>query len=132
MKLGVSIRAVRKQLDIVQVEFAKNCKLSQTELSQIENGIKHPSTKTVKRICERYGIPENILYLMSLEECDFPSEKKIEFAFFHPCIKLLAFKIIENKNKSHNKNNHLSSKKKIDVVKKNNISCIVDSSVNCA
>jgi transcriptional regulator with XRE-family HTH domain len=51
MNIGIAIRSIRKQLDITQYELADRCNISQTSLSQIENGVKRPSARTIKKGC---------------------------------------------------------------------------------
>jgi transcriptional regulator with XRE-family HTH domain len=51
MNIGQAIKEVRKNKNLSQGELAALIPLSQTSLSQIESGIKTPSTGTVKKIC---------------------------------------------------------------------------------
>ena len=98
MNLGIAVKSVRKQLDITQYELAERCNLSQTSLSQIENGIKRPSPKTIKKICEVLEIPESVIYILGMQETDVPVNKKSVYDLIFPSIKNLALQIVGAEN----------------------------------
>lgn len=53
MKIGEIIKRKRCALDITQVELAKNAKLSQAQISQIENGVSdNVSIDNLRRIAK--------------------------------------------------------------------------------
>jgi transcriptional regulator with XRE-family HTH domain len=98
MNIGIAVKSVRKQLDITQYELAERCNLSQTSLSQIENGIKRPSPKTIKKICEVLEIPESVIYILGMQETDVPQNKKSVYDLIFPSIKNLALQIVGSEN----------------------------------
>ncbi|GHS94101.1 hypothetical protein AGMMS50276_06030 [Synergistales bacterium] len=55
------IRAVRKTMNMSQMEFAKRLGLTQTSLSMIETGNSPVTKKNVKLICVMFNINENWL-----------------------------------------------------------------------
>ena len=97
MNIGVAIKYVRNQVGISQEDLSKKCGISQTSISQIENGIKSPSKKTVKKICSVLQVPEAVLYIIGIENADIPSSRKEVFNTVFPQIKELAIQIIGKK-----------------------------------
>lgn len=87
MNIGQAIKEVRKNKDLSQGELAALIPLSQTSLSQIESGIKTPSTATVKKICAVLEISEPLLYVMATDEADIPEDKRELFRILFPSIK---------------------------------------------
>ncbi len=94
MNEGNSIRLIRKKLGLTQQEMAGKCQLSQTALSQIENGLKRPSLKTLKKICSSLEIPEALIYILGMENTDVPESKKEIYEHLYPSIKQMALRII--------------------------------------
>ena len=94
MNEGNSIRLIRKKLGLTQQEMAGKCQLSQTALSQIENGLKRPSLKTLKKICSALEIPEALIYILGMENTDVPESKKEIYEHLDPSIKQMALRII--------------------------------------
>lgn len=93
MEIGRTIKELRKKKNLSQMEFRKLCGLSQTSLSQIENGITRPSRRNLIKICDALGIPEHLLYLMSIEESDVTDSKKEAFKVLFPTVKDLLLKL---------------------------------------
>lgn len=96
MNIGASIKEVRKQKGLSQIELAEKIEISQTSLSQIESGSKRPSATTLKKICKVLKVSEVMLYMMSASEDDVPKEKKELFNMLFPSIKGLILKITED------------------------------------
>ncbi len=99
MNLGYAIRSVRKQVGITQYELAERCNISQTSLSQIENSVKRPSTRTIKRVCEVLEVPESVIYILGMQETDVPTSKKGVYDMLFPSIRNLALQIVGNEHK---------------------------------
>lgn len=87
MDIGQVIATLRKKNSFSQAELAVKVGITQTSLSQIESGRKKPHRSTVTRICEALGIPEQFLYLLSLEADDLPSTAKQRFQDLAPLLK---------------------------------------------
>ena len=96
---------VRTHLNMSQQTLSRKTGLSQTSISQIENGVKNPSERTVKRICKVLRIPDAVLYILGVDEDDIPAERKEMFERLFPQIKELAIQIIGNKKSELIKNN---------------------------
>lgn len=98
MNIGPTIKRLRKERGLNQLEFGEMTRLSQTSLSLIESGNTTPNKSTLKRICEGLKIPEEMLYFMSIDESDIPEEKKEKFRLLYPTAKDLMLKIFSDEN----------------------------------
>jgi transcriptional regulator with XRE-family HTH domain len=99
MNIGYAIKSIRRQLDITQYDLAEKCGISQTSLSQIENCIKRPSNRTIKKICEVLEIPESVIYIIGMQDTDVPSSRKDVYDMIFPSIRNLALQIVSNEHK---------------------------------
>ncbi len=97
MNIGSTIRMLRKQKNLSQVEFAKKCDLTQATLSPIENGTSRPKDKSMERICKVLGVPEFMIYILSAKAQDVPEDKREEFEKYYPLIKEMMLALIEQK-----------------------------------
>lgn len=97
MNIGSAIKNIRLHFGISQEELSQITGISQTSISQIENGVKNPSKRSIQRICEALEIPEAILYIMGMEESEVPESRKKIFNKLFPDIKDIAIKIIGTK-----------------------------------
>jgi transcriptional regulator with XRE-family HTH domain len=98
MNLGFAIKSIRKKMRITQSELCGLCHLSQTSLSQIETGVKHPSQKTITRICLKLEIPELVLYILAMQETDVPPAKRRIYDAIYPSIYRLTLQLIDQKH----------------------------------
>lgn len=96
MHIGIAIRRIRKELKIPQMKLALDCGLSQTSLSQIENGKKKPSQRTIDKICEVLTVPEMLLYITGMEEEDIPESKRHIYRLLYPSIMSLTLQLISS------------------------------------
>lgn len=96
MNIGTAIRAIRKELDISQNRLAEKCGITQTSLSQIENGVKRPSSKTMRKICAAMEIPEMLIYIMAMQEEDVPETKRDVYRIIYPTIVTLSLQMISS------------------------------------
>lgn len=99
MNIGIAIRSIRRQLGITQYELAEKCSISQTSLSQIENGIKRPSTRTIKKVCEVLEVPESVIYILGMQETDVPDSRKSVYDMLFPSIKSMALQIVSSEHR---------------------------------
>lgn len=95
MNIGASINRLRKERKLSQTELAQAAGITQTSLSQIENGQNRPSQKTLDAICKKLGISEPLLYVLSMDENDVPVEKRLIFETLYPLIKDMMTKLFE-------------------------------------
>lgn len=89
MNIGHSIKKIRQEKGISQGDLADSCEISQTSLSQIENGIKRPSAKNLAKICKHLEVPEPILYLYAMEVSDVSKKKQDLFNALYPSMQVM-------------------------------------------
>lgn len=99
MNIGYAIKSIRRQLCITQYELAQKCEISQTSLSQIENGVKRPSNKTIKKICQVLELPESVIYIIGMQDTDVPMSRREVYDMIFPSIRNLALQIVSNEHK---------------------------------
>jgi XRE family transcriptional regulator, regulator of sulfur utilization len=89
MDLGLTIKKIRKQKGQTQGEFASQCGISQTYLSQIESNQKEPNLSTLKLISEKLKVPLPILFFLSITEEDVHPNKRDAYGIIGPSVKSL-------------------------------------------
>lgn len=62
MKFGQNIKQIRKQRNLTQKQLADQIEISRSYLSDIENGNKNPSIKTVKKLADSLGLSVTDLF----------------------------------------------------------------------
>lgn len=87
MNLGLVIKKIRQDRKQTQIEFATDCGITQTYLSQIESNSKEPNLSTLKQIGRAVEIPLPILVFLSLDKEDIDSKKKADFDLLAPKVK---------------------------------------------
>jgi transcriptional regulator with XRE-family HTH domain len=85
-------------LGVSQEELSEKAGISQTSISQIENGKKNPSKKNIQKICKVLKIPEAILYVLAIESSDVPKDRKQIFDDVYPDLMELMGKILGEHN----------------------------------
>lgn len=63
MSIGNTIKGIRKKRKLTQQELANELKISRSYLSDIENGRKHPSIKTIQTLADKLNV--TVSYLTS-------------------------------------------------------------------
>lgn len=76
MKTGATIKKLRKERRITQIDFAKQCGISQTYLSQLENDERNPTVDVLERISNVLEIPYPVLSFLSITIDNVSEEKK--------------------------------------------------------
>jgi len=87
MNIGKAIKGLRLEKKLSQSAVASKCELSQTSLSQIENGNKRPNASSLKKLCDFFEVPEAVIYLLATEECDIPEHKRGVYEKLFPNLK---------------------------------------------
>ena len=95
MNIGNAIKELRKKHQLSQAELAEQCEMTQTALSQIENGVRRPNEITLKRIANRLKVPEIMIYLLATDIKDIPAEKQEMFKLIFPNVKNMLLSIFE-------------------------------------
>jgi len=101
MNIGIAIKIVRTELGLSQERLSQLTGLSQTSISQIENGVKSPTKKSLSKICKALEIPEAVLYILGMDKSDIPVSRRKIFNDLYPDIKELAMKILGKKTSKH-------------------------------
>ena len=96
MNIGKAIKELRLNKGLNQSEMAAGCNLTQTSLSQIENGIKRPNPGTMKKICEFFNVPEVVIYLLATEDTDIPEAKRSMYQNLFPNIKNILVNLFQD------------------------------------
>lgn len=81
-------------MGLAQGELAQMCDISQTALSQIEAGLKSPSERTIKKICEVMDIPGSLIYILAMRGEHIPESKAAIYKMVFPLIQDLAWQMI--------------------------------------
>ncbi len=89
MNIGRAIIELRKEKDLNQGELAEGVGISQSYLSQIENGHKDASTELVKNIAQQLGQPTAAILMFALDETDVGPDKVKAFKALSPLMKEL-------------------------------------------
>ena len=89
MNVGRAIIELRKEKDLSQGELAEGVGISQSYLSQIENGHKEASTNLVKKMAEQLDQPTAAILMFALDEEDVATEKVEAFKVLSPLMKEL-------------------------------------------
>lgn len=95
MDLGLAIRKARTHLGYSQEQLSKSTGLSQTTISQIENGLKQPSRKTTDKICKALGVSEDLLYVLGLIPEESPLSGKSPLRDLYPKIEAMAYELLD-------------------------------------
>lgn len=77
MDFGQAIRTLRKEQNMTQAQLAERCFVSSNAVSAWETGGAYPPKSSVERLCKAFGVPVAYFMMASIEECDFPEEKRI-------------------------------------------------------
>lgn len=87
--LGQTIKELRKQKNLNQVELAEKVGITQTSLSSIESGRTQPSKNTLAKISEALETPLPIIFMMSVKPEEIPEKKREAFTKIQPLVKTL-------------------------------------------
>jgi transcriptional regulator with XRE-family HTH domain len=94
--IGIIIQAERERLGIKQGILAQKVGISQTFLSQVENGNKNLSFEKISKICKELRIPISALYYLAIEKEDLEPEKHHIFEVINPTIVALIKTLYRN------------------------------------
>ncbi len=60
--LGANLRRIRMEMNKTQLDFAYEADLTPNALAKMECGLSTPSTETICKICNAWGIEPNDLF----------------------------------------------------------------------
>lgn len=93
MNIGQAIRMLRKQKDLSQGELSKAAGITQTTMSQIETGAKRPGDGTLHKICTVLETAVIDIYILAMEDSDFPRSKRAKYKLIYPTIRAMILEI---------------------------------------
>lgn len=76
MKIGETVKKLRRSLGLSQIQLCKRVGITQATLSQIENDQTFPQKQTLNMICKELNVSEDLLFMLSLSGEDLSTEKK--------------------------------------------------------
>lgn len=88
MTIGNAIKELRKKQGLSQEELAKAAGITQTALSQIENGAR-PAEQTFSNLSKALKVPEVMIHLLTFDKEDIPKSKKVLYDKLFPVVKSL-------------------------------------------
>jgi transcriptional regulator with XRE-family HTH domain len=96
MNIGQAVKELRKRKfpEMKQYQFAKRIGITQTYLSQLENGQKQASTEVLQNVADACNIPLAILFWFSIEEKDIVTRKQAAFKMLKPSIDIMINELI--------------------------------------
>jgi transcriptional regulator with XRE-family HTH domain len=89
MNLGGTIKSLRQKAGKSQKDFAVECEITATYLSQIETNQKEPNLSKLRIIANALKIPLPILFFLSLTSEDIKPEKAKAYEILGPSVKSL-------------------------------------------
>ncbi|OJW83530.1 MAG: hypothetical protein BGO69_08655 [Bacteroidetes bacterium 46-16] len=100
MNIGKIIKAIRTQAGMTQAELCSRCSISQTSMSQIENGYKKTREMTMAKICRALNISESLIYILAMQIADIPESKKELGDMLWPTLQSLILQLISDEFKT--------------------------------
>ena len=73
MKLGSTIKMLRKLRGMKQGELAKKVDITQTHLSLVESGVNFMTVDTICRVAGALGVTTSLIFFLSVTESDVPA-----------------------------------------------------------
>lgn len=95
MNIGQALKKVRKDTIYTQVEWASKVGITQTYMSQIENGLKIPSLEVIAAYEEISKKPLAIILWYGIEESAVPKSKRKIYQELKPLVDNLIAQIFQ-------------------------------------
>lgn len=86
MNIGQALKDLRTGKQIKQYVAAQGIGMTQTYLSQVEAGLKDPSTEMIKKAGDFYGIPIAVILWKAINESDVAENKRPIFLQLKPVV----------------------------------------------
>lgn len=87
MNIGEAIKRARKRRNMKQFVLAESCGISNSYLSQIENGNRDTTLSTLSDISRSLNIPIQFLLFDALDDSDISEAKREVFGILNPILK---------------------------------------------
>lgn len=94
MDIGIAIKSLRLKQGMTQGQLAERCGMSDQGISNLETGKAYPPKSTVEKLCQVFGVPTSYLLMASIEEEDFPEEKRV---LYRALLEPLRNELLDNK-----------------------------------
>ena len=87
MEIGKALWEIREnELNKAQNVAAHEIGITQSYLSQIEDGKKIPSQEVLEKICKTYGVPVSVVVWMATYPDDVAKDKRSAFKVLKPLV----------------------------------------------
>lgn len=86
MDIGTTIKSIRRSKGFKQGHLANLIDITQSYMSLIEKNKKSPNLSTLQKISDSLEVPLPIIFFLSLELSDVPTEKQDAFQMIFPSI----------------------------------------------
>lgn len=77
MDIGQAIRTLRQKKGMTQAQLGDAIGMSDSGISNLEKGKAYPPKSTIEKLCRAFDIPMPYLLMQSIEEEDFPEDKRV-------------------------------------------------------
>lgn len=77
MNIGQAIKILRRKRNMTQGDLASRIGMSVNAVSSWELGKSNPPKDSIKLICDAFHVPVSYLMLSTVEEKDFPENKRL-------------------------------------------------------
>lgn len=77
MNIGQAIKILRRKRNMTQGDLASRIGMSVNAVSSWEVGKSNPPKESIKLICDAFHVPVSYLLLSTVEEKDFPENKRL-------------------------------------------------------
>lgn len=77
MDIGQAIKILRRKRNMTQGDLASRIGMSVNAVSSWELGKSNPPKDSIKLICDAFHVPVSYLMLSTVEEKDFPENKRL-------------------------------------------------------
>lgn len=81
--IGKSLRAIRKEHNLTQIQLGKKIGINSALISQYENETTKPSTTTLEKFSRFYKMPIAFILIYGLDEKSFPRKYQSKFKVIH-------------------------------------------------
>jgi transcriptional regulator with XRE-family HTH domain len=89
MNIGTAIKKLRRRECLLQEELANRIGITQTYLSQIENGHRKPSLDVLELMGKSLNLPLPLMLWFAVEESDIKPDKRDAYNILKPSIDTL-------------------------------------------
>lgn len=93
MNINKGLKTIRQKREIRQIKVAEGVGITQTYLSQIENGKRDPSLGVLRKLADYYEMPLSIIFWFCISEESVKKEKREIYQKLKPVIDNMIYEI---------------------------------------